>query len=90
MTAARRLVAHGLVQGVNFRAWVRDRAQSRDLAGWAVNRDDGSVEVWLQGEPGAVAAVERAIADGPPHARVDRLEAEDAEPRDGLDGFARR
>ncbi len=88
--SARRLVVRGMVQGVNFRAWVRDRAESRDVVGWAVNREDGSVEVWLQGAPEAVDAVERAIGDGPPHARVDRVEAEDAEPRGGLDAFERR
>ncbi|HET6508555.1 MAG TPA: acylphosphatase [Baekduia sp.] len=87
---ARRLVARGLVQGVNFRGWVRDRAESRGVVGFATNHGDGSVEVWLQGDADAVAAVERAVADGPPHARVDRLEAEDAAPRDGLAGFERR
>ena len=87
---ARRLVVRGLVQGVNFRAWVRDRAESREVVGWAVNRGDGSVEVWLQGPPESVDAVERAIGDGPPHARVDRVEAEDAEPRGGLEAFERR
>jgi acylphosphatase len=87
---ARRLVVRGLVQGVNFRAWVRDRAESRAVVGWAANREDGSVEVWLQGPPEAVDAVERAIDAGPPHARVDRVEAEDAEPRGGLEAFVRR
>jgi acylphosphatase len=87
---ARRLVASGRVQGVNFRAWVAERARARGVSGWAVNQDDGSVEVWLQGDPDAVAAVERAVGEGPPHARVDRLEAADATPRDGLDGFSRR
>jgi acylphosphatase len=89
-TVARRLVAHGFVQGVNFRAWVRDRAEPRGLVGWAANHDDGSVEVFLQGAPDAVAAVERAICDGPPHARVDRVDTEDAEPRGGLSSFDRR
>lgn len=87
---ARRLVVSGRVQGVNFRAWVRERATARGVAGWAANQDDGAVEVWLQGERDAVAAVERAVGEGPAHARVDRVEAADAEPRDGLEGFARR
>lgn len=90
VVSARRLVVHGFVQGVNFRAWVRDRAESRGLVGWAANHLDGSVEVWLQGDADAIAAVERAVGAGPPHARIDRLEAEDAAPRDGLDGFERR
>jgi acylphosphatase len=89
VTVARRLLVHGLVQGVNFRAWVRDRARSRGVAGWASNEPDGSVEVWLEGEPDAVASVERTIRDGPAHARVERVDAGDQRPR-GLDGFERR
>lgn len=60
------------------------------MTGWAANQADGSVEVWLQGDGDAVAAVEVAVGEGPPHGHVDRVEAEDAQPRDGLSGFARR
>jgi acylphosphatase len=87
---ARQLVVSGRVQGVNFRAWVRDRAASRDVAGWAANRDDGSVEIWLQGPADAVAAVEEAVRSGPDYARIEHVEAADAAPRDDLDGFSRR
>lgn len=87
---ARRLVVSGRVQGVNFRAWVADRARSHRVSGWAANRDDGTVEVWLQGGAEDVAAVERAVGDGPAHARVDRVAAVDAVPQDDVDGFARR
>jgi acylphosphatase len=86
---ARRLAVHGRVQGVNFRAWVRDRARSRGVAGWASNERDGSVDVWLEGEPDAVADVERAVRDGPSHAGVARVDAADEQPR-GLDAFERR
>jgi acylphosphatase len=87
---ARRLVVRGRVQGVNYRSWVADRAGAREVAGWASNEADGSVEVWLQGAPDAVAAVERAVGEGPAHARVDAVEAHDVAPRAGLGGFARR
>jgi acylphosphatase len=89
MTVARRLVVRGLVQGVNYRAWVGERAASRGVAGWASNEPDGSVEVWLEGDADAVASVERAVAEGPRHARVAAVDARDAEPR-GLAGFERR
>jgi acylphosphatase len=88
-TVARRLRVRGLVQGVNFRTWVRDRARSRGVAGWASNEPDGSVEVWLEGDPDAVASVERAVGEGPSHARVQHVDGTDAEPR-GLSGFDRR
>lgn len=87
---ARRLVVRGMVQGVNFRGWVRSRAVDRGVVGWAENRPDGTVEVWLQGAADAVAAVERAVGEGPSHARVEGVEASDVDPRGDLDGFARR
>ena len=87
---ARRLVVFGRVQGVNFRAWAREVAVRRDVTGWAANQADGSVEGWLQGDAEAVAAVERAVGEGPPGARVERVEAADAGVREGLSGFARR
>jgi acylphosphatase len=90
MTVARRLVVSGRVQGVNFRAWVRDRARARGIVGWAANQADGSVEVWLQGPVDAVAAVERAVGEGPPGARVERVETTDAAVREGVEGFERR
>jgi acylphosphatase len=87
---ARRLTVHGRVQGVNFRAWVRDRARRRGVAGWAENRPDGAVELWLQGPREVVEELEREVAEGPRHGRVDHLDTTDAAPRDDLHGFERR
>jgi acylphosphatase len=86
---ARRLVVRGRVQGVNFRAWVRDRATARGVAGWARNAPDGSVEIWLEGDPDAVASLERAVSQGPSHAAVSTIDASDEERR-GLHAFERR
>lgn len=87
---ARRIVVHGRVQGVNFRGWVRSRAEARGLVGWAANQDDGTVEVFLQGDEPAVAAVAEELTRGPSHARVESVQAGDADPREGLSGFERR
>ncbi len=83
---ARDLVIHGRVQGVFFRAFVEDAATRAGVSGRAVNRDDGTVAVRLEGDPVAVADVERAAGQGPDGARVERVDARDAEP-DGLSGF---
>jgi acylphosphatase len=89
VTVARHLRVRGRVQGVNYRAWIRDGATSRGVAGWAGNESDGSVELWLEGEPDAVADVERAAGEGPPWGEVASVEGTDEEPR-GLSGFERR
>lgn len=89
MPVARRAVVHGRVQGVFFRDTVRHAAQQRGVAGWAANCADGTVEVWLEGTPDAVASMLRVLEDGPPHAEVERVDVSDAEPR-GLGGFETR
>ena len=40
----------GRVQGVGFRAFVEQSAETLDLKGWVRNRWDGSVEVVAEGE----------------------------------------
>lgn len=87
MTAVRRrAVAHGLVQGVSFRAATRTAALARDVAGWARNLPDGSVEVVLEGAPADVEEVLAFCRRGPRGARVDRVEVA-AEAPEGLRGF---
>jgi acylphosphatase len=83
---ARDLVIHGRVQGVFFRAFVQDAAARAGVAGRAENRDDGTVAVHLEGEPDAVATVERACREGPAGARVQRVDSREV-PAEGLDGF---
>jgi acylphosphatase len=85
-TVARDLVVHGRVQGVFFRAFVQDAAERAGVAGHASNLDDGTVAVHLEGPAEAVAEVERACGEGPSGARVERVDARDAEPQ-GLSGF---
>jgi len=66
----RRVIVSGHVQGVFFRDATRECAQRHGVAGWARNRDDGTVEVLLEGERGAVQAVIAFCADGPSRADV--------------------
>ncbi|HET9103754.1 MAG TPA: acylphosphatase [Solirubrobacteraceae bacterium] len=82
----RRLIVHGIVQGVFFRDGTRRCAERHGVAGAARNRPDGTVEAILEGEADAVAAVEAFIRTGPPDARVDRVEASDEVP-EGMTGF---
>ena len=79
-------MVHGHVQGVFFRDTLRRMAQSRGVAGWARNNDDGSVEAVFEGDPEAVAAMVEFAGEGPRGATVERIEQseEDAE---GLEGF---
>ncbi len=85
----RRVKVHGRVQGVFFRDSLRQRAESEDVAGWAGNQADGTVEAVLEGAPEAVERVLAFMRDGPPAAEVGRLEVSEEQP-EGLSGFSVR
>ncbi len=77
MIVARRLSIHGRVQGVFYRGWTVETARRFGLVGWVRNRSDGTVEAVVQGDE---AAVERFVAlarNGPPTARVERIEIDE-------------
>ncbi len=86
MTVRKRVIAHGRVQGVFFRDSVRREAQAAGVAGWARNRDDGTVEAVFEGAPDAVERLVGACRRGPGHAEVERLDVRDEAP-EGLRGF---
>ena len=70
----RRLIVQGHVQGVWFRGWTVDRARALGLDGWVRNRRDGTVEILASGPDAAVTELIRRCHEGPPAARVDRIE----------------
>lgn len=83
-----RLVIHGRVTGVNFRAAMRREADALGVAGWARNAEAGTVEALLEGSDEAVAALTRWAGAGPSHAEVTSVEEHPAEPT-GRHGFER-
>lgn len=86
---ARRLRAHGRVQGVGFRDALVDAAILAGVDGWVRNRRDGSVEAWVQGSDEAVARAVSWVRRGPRLARVDRLDVEEVEVDAAVRGFVR-
>ncbi|MCW0202526.1 MAG: acylphosphatase [Rhodanobacter thiooxydans] len=81
-----RFIVSGRVQGVCYRASAREQALALGLAGHAVNRRDGSVEVLACGEPAALDALERWLCQGPPAARVEAVDREEL-PEQVMQGF---
>ncbi len=74
-TATRFLVS-GRVQGVFFRAATQAQAQALGLRGYARNLDDGRVEVVAVGDAQALERLHAWLTEGPPQARVERVERE--------------
>ena len=83
------LTIHGRVQGVFYRGWTVRTAQSLGIAGWVRNLPDGTVEAHLEGSSDAIDAMIAKMHDGPPAARVDRIERSKAESQH-CEGFERR
>ena len=74
----KRLMIRGVVQKIGFRVWAEREALGLGLKGWVRNRLDGSVEVLLAGPPTSMAAMIERCWRGPPLAKVDSVDVEDA------------
>ena len=85
----KRVVVHGLVQGVFFRDSVRRDAVGAGVGGWVRNNRDGTVEAVFEGDAGAVERLVTLCHEGPRGARVDRVEVFE-EKAEGIAGFAIR
>ncbi|MCS0496684.1 acylphosphatase [Ancylobacter sp. MQZ15Z-1] len=80
---ATRLIIHGRVQGVGYRAWLADRARREGHAGWVRNRREGTVEALIHATPESLAAFVEACRAGPPSARVTNIEVIGEPPTQG-------
>lgn len=67
----------GRVQGVWFRAWTCEQAESLGLDGWVRNRRDGSVEALVSGPDNDVDALLDLLWQGPPAAKVTSVHSEE-------------
>jgi acylphosphatase len=77
----------GRVQGVNFRYYTQREANILGLTGWVANRFDGSVEVVAEGDKSVIQRFLAFLHQGPPSARVDRVQIDWGEARDEFNNF---
>jgi acylphosphatase len=78
---------YGRVQGVFFRATMREVARRYGVVGWVRNMPDGSVEAVVEGPREAVEKVIEWAHEGPPLARVEKVDIVWEEPRGDMDDF---
>ena len=71
---SRAFVVTGRVQGVGFRWWAVREAERLAVGGTVANRGDGSVEVHVIGSPERVEAMWQRLHEGPPFAKVERVD----------------
>jgi acylphosphatase len=70
------IIAKGFVQGVGYRYFVMDAAHEHGLAGYARNREDGTVEVEAEGDASVLESFLEVLRVGPRGARVSGLDVE--------------
>ena len=69
----------GKVQGVFFRAYTQANARRLGVTGWVANKADGSVEAVLHGNGSHLAELVGLLRQGPPDAKIDKLDVHSAE-----------
>lgn len=71
-----RAVAHGYVQGVGFRVFIRSLAWGLGLRGYVKNMPDGTVKMIATGPHGDLEKLLEKIWNGPAGAHVTSVETE--------------
>jgi len=88
MVKARAVVVFlGHVQGVNFRAYCAEKAESLGLDGYVQNRWDGSVEAVFEGDRSTIETCIEWNKTWQPYARVESVEVSWSEPNGEFHGF---
>ena len=81
------ILISGWVQGVGFRWFAERHAKAHGVDGWVRNLHDGRVEVFAQGDKGALDAFCESLREGPGYGQPDDLSIETVPVDAKLHGF---
>lgn len=76
----------GTVQGVFFRNFIKEQAESLELKGFARNLEDGRVEIVLEGKDENVNQMIEKAKQGPPQSEITDIQIEELN-HQGFDSF---
>lgn len=74
--AAAHVLVKGRVQGVGYRFFTQDAAETCGLKGWVRNLPGGHVEAEVEGPKSTIESFLEELRKGPPIARVDAVDVE--------------
>ncbi len=68
------IIAYGEVQGMGFRYFIENNANSLNIKGFVSNNSDGTVEAHFSGDEKAITKMISLCRKGPLFARVTKIE----------------
>ncbi|MBE0447301.1 MAG: acylphosphatase [Actinobacteria bacterium] len=81
------ILIEGRVQGVFFRASMKEEAERYGIKGWVRNLPGGDVEALIEGENAAVDELIKWCWQGPPGAMIDHITVEWEPPKGEFESF---
>ncbi len=69
-----RLYINGTVQGVFYRAFIKENAERYNVKGFVRNLEDGRVEVFLEGDSNGVNKMIEIAKKGPKHSQIKKVQ----------------
>ncbi|MBS3085149.1 acylphosphatase [Candidatus Pacearchaeota archaeon] len=69
-----RLYITGTIQGVFFRAFIKENAEKYNVKGFVRNLEDGRIEVFLEGDADNVNKMIELCKKGPKHSKIEKVE----------------
>ena len=69
-----RLYIQGAVQGVFFRAFIKENAERHNVKGFVRNLEDGRIEIFLEGNNEDVDKMIELASKGPKHSDIKNVE----------------
>ena len=82
-----RILIEGRVQGVYFRAGMKETAERYGVKGWVRNLPSGEVEALVEGENSAIDKLIEWCHHGPPFSAVDHVTVELEPPKGKFESF---
>ena len=69
-----RLYITGTIQGVFFRAFIKENDEKYNVKGFVRNLEDGRIEVFLEGDADNVNKMIELCKKGPKHSKIEKVE----------------
>lgn len=82
-----KIKVYGRVQGVNFRVGVKTFCDKKEIDGYVLNRENGSVFIFAQGSSVSLLELVSWVKESPGFCKVEGIEQESCSVKKEFEGF---